>query len=444
MFDERRPTTTPPPHLSSRHKKNARKKMPILLRASLYLLLAATPSNLQRSSRSPATLFLASALSVQPQWTSNEGRASYEAASSLLALLNGEDGTSDGSGPWGDRSDLMGLLVRLPFHDAATYNVTEDGKSSGGSDGCVDLASPENKGLQEAIDLLEPIRLDAWYLEYDGEGNLQNKTLSRADVWALAGNVMIEEAGGPRLEYKLGRTDAPLEGGCDGQGSRHIGSESTSSTEVEEAFVRRLNFTHREVVALIGAHVLGRANLNNSGYDGPWVKRNDEFTNAYFVDLLHKPWIKQKEDVEPFGERTTWRRFADGRMFFEEEIMLQTDVDLAFQTTGGYFCSRVGGTFNRETSCPNATHPFADNVREFARDEEAWREVFAKAWAKLTSMTDDVLRCGNEDCLTPDRSGETVSARSSASCLWASFREGIELGAVVASLLSALAWFVGI
>mmetsp|Transcript_25395 Transcript_25395/g.43359 ORF Transcript_25395/g.43359 Transcript_25395/m.43359 type:complete len:243 (-) Transcript_25395:36-764(-) len=208
---------------------------------------------------------------------------------------------------------------------------------------------------------------------------------------------MIESAGGPRLEYKVGRVDAS---DCAGQGERHVGSESTSSKQLEESFVNTLGLTHSEVVALIGAHVLGKATREISGYEGPWVETNDNFTNRYFVDMIHIPWNKQEDVVEPFGERTTWRRFESMRP--REELMLQTDVDLAFQTTGGYYCSRIGGDFQQGLSCPNATHSFAEYVYEFAADEEAWRDEFAMAWAKLTSMTTEDLECVVlPDCLTP-------------------------------------------
>ena len=112
------------------------------------------------------------------------------------------------SGTWGDRGDLMGLLVRLPFHDASTFwqnNITD---ATGGSDGCVDLDSAENNGLQEAIDILGPMRQKV-NADVDVDVDVDDGgKLSRADLWALAGNVMIEEAGGPALEFKVGRKDA--------------------------------------------------------------------------------------------------------------------------------------------------------------------------------------------------------------------------------------------
>ena len=71
----------------------------------------------------------------------------------------------------------------------------------------------------------------------------------------------IEEAGGPSLEYRIGRVDV---NDCADQGTRHVSAESKGSKEVERVFVDELGFT----VALIGAHVLGKATKEHSGYEG--------------------------------------------------------------------------------------------------------------------------------------------------------------------------------
>lgn len=324
----------------------------------------------------------------------------------------------NGSGPWGTKGDLMGLLVRLPFHDAITYNpklLNISGYADiGGSDGCIDLSDSGNNGLEEAINLLEPIRMNHPF-QYEDVGNITSpEYLSKADIWVLAGNVMMEEAGSYPLDYHLGRVDVE---DCTGHGSRHVDAESKSSVEVAEVFVDRLGFTHREVVSLIGAHVLGKATKSVSGYEGKWVHRNDRFTNKYFVDLIHEPWVKEKLNVPGFGSRTTWHRSVDGTMLLEDEIMLQTDVDLAFQTTGGPSCFRVGGTYRPSSSCPNATHGFAEHVYDFVLDEDAWKKQFVDAWSKLVTMSPakENFTCVLENCKTPTkRNAESLKGTSSA------------------------------
>ena len=304
--------------------------------------------------------------------------AASNAAALILNLLRENNGT----GSWGDRADLMGLLVRLAFHDGASFDGHNQ-TSAGGSDGCVDLESIENRGLEMAVSLLAPV-----VAHVDG-------FLSRGDVWALAGNLMIEAAGGPRLEYRIGRPAAEQ---CAGHGARHVSSEA-GHAQIFADFVTRLGFTPRQVVALLGAHVLGRASAANSGYVGPWVPTNDEFTNRYFVDLLDKPWVSLVDNnVPPFGRRTTWRR-TEGGMGLQAEIMLQTDIELAFDVDSG-FCSRAGGPIVG-SSCPRATHDFSAHVDDFARDQPAWFGAFRTAWARLTTMNAPGLVCAEPDCQTP-------------------------------------------
>jgi len=123
------------------------------------------------------------------------------------------------------------------------------------ADGCVDLTSPENNGLQEIVDMLQPIA--------DGVQG----TLSRADVWALAASMAIEFAGGPSVQFQTGRLDATS---CHGHGARLPDAELGRS-HIIDIFVSKLGFTERETAALMGAHVLGRAVRSVSGYNGNWV-----------------------------------------------------------------------------------------------------------------------------------------------------------------------------
>lgn len=279
-----------------------------------------------------------------------------------------------------DRANMMGLLVRLAFHDGASFDGI-----TGGSDGCVDLASSENAGLAEGIELLAPIVSEV------------SPALSRADVWALAGNVMIQSAGGPKLRFLKGRVSNDT---CDGQGSRHANAE-LDHTHIRSVFVDQLDFTERETVALIGAHVLGRAESSISGYSGAWVKDNDHFTNKYFKDLIDKRWVRLNPTQVAGSTRTTWQ-LTNGGMDFGDEIMLNTDIELAFSTTR--FCGSAGGEACSEGDffcCQRASHGFSAHVDDFARDQDVWFQVFAEAWIKMTSVGCGSLECALDDCSTP-------------------------------------------
>ena len=49
-----------------------------------------------------------------------------------------------------------------------------------------------------------------------------------------------------------------------------------------------------EIVALSGAHALGRCHPKNSGFDGPWTTSPTLVTNGYFKELLEKKWVEKK------------------------------------------------------------------------------------------------------------------------------------------------------
>jgi len=79
-------------------------------------------------------------------------------------------------------TNLAAKFLRLSFHDAV-----------GGSDGCVDMSSPDNAGLEIPIDALRPIV--AQYAT-------RTTGLSRADIWALAG-LTGAEISRTRLLYNI-------------------------------------------------------------------------------------------------------------------------------------------------------------------------------------------------------------------------------------------------
>lgn len=290
-----------------------------------------------------------------------------EAAAVISALLSSLE-TDD------EREHTFGSIVRLAFHDAGTF----DG-ATGGADGCVDHSLGENRGLADVeAQLAQAV-------------STVTGRLSKADVWALAAHMVIDHfASGPPLEYQIGRTDAAS---CEGHGERLPNAELTH-THITDVFVTGLGFTERETAALMGAHVLGRANLDISGYDGSWVPRGDQFTNRYFRDVLNRRWEKEQATIN--GEtRTTW----DGP---RNTIMLNTDINLAFDTAS---CTVAGG---RNGNCPRATHGFSAAVTDFAgprnnprQGEEAFFAAFPPAFKKLMALGSSGLECAYTDCRTP-------------------------------------------
>ena len=124
----------------------------------------------------------------------------------------------------------------------------------GGSDGALMRFKPEsgwdaNSGLALARARLEPLKRE-----------FPNASFS--DLWSFAGTVAIEELGGPKMNWRPGRKDvgeAPkklLPDGLlpDGDGRDH---KEAPAEHLRDIFYR-MGFNDREIVALSGAHVLGR------------------------------------------------------------------------------------------------------------------------------------------------------------------------------------------
>jgi len=53
-------------------------------------------------------------------------------------------------------------------------------------------------------------------------------------------------------------------------------------------------FNDQEIVALAGAHALGRCHPDRSGYEGPWTFSPTTVTNDFYKLLLNEKWVWKK------------------------------------------------------------------------------------------------------------------------------------------------------
>ena len=58
----------------------------------------------------------------------------------------------------------------------------------------------------------------------------------------------------------------------------------------------RMGFNDRDIVALSGAHALGRAHKDASGYSGPWTPTPYLLNTNFFNLLIHEKWTKKVWD----------------------------------------------------------------------------------------------------------------------------------------------------
>ena len=74
-----------------------------------------------------------------------------------------------------------------------------------------------------------------------------------------------------------------------------------------------MGFDDRGIVALSGAHAVGRCHTDRSGFWGPWTHAENTMSNEYFRLLFEEKWTPKKTHSTPVGgekvkSTTTWMK----------------------------------------------------------------------------------------------------------------------------------------
>lgn len=234
------------------------------------------------------------------------------------------------------------ILINPSRHSSGTYDAASD---TGGSNGAgmryeSEGGDPANAGLQHARVFLEPVKEKYPWITY-------------ADLWTLAGAVAVEEMGGPAIPWKGGRTDFVDDSKNPPRGRL---PDATKGADHIRWIFNRMGFNDQEIVALSGAHNLGRCHADRSGFDGKWVNNPTRFSNQYFRLLLSMQW---KEKLLPNGVMQFMNYDEDTET---ELMMLPTDIVL--------------------TTDPD----FRKYVELYAQDKDLFFADFAKVFDKLMEL----------------------------------------------------------
>jgi cytochrome c peroxidase len=212
--------------------------------------------------------------------------------------------------------------------------------NTGGSNGSTMRFAPEgdhgaNAGLKAARDFLEPVKEAFPWITY-------------SDLWILAGVCSIQEMQGPKIPFRAGRSDRDLSF-CTPDGRLPDASKDRSHIR---AIFGRMGFSDKEMVALSGAHALGRCHTDRSGYDGPWTFSPTTMTNDYFKLLLEEKWAYKKWNGP--------KQFEDVKT--KTLMMLPTDMELVKDKS------------------------FRSYTELYARDNEAFFKDFSEACVALFEL----------------------------------------------------------
>uniref|UniRef100_A0A7N0U6W4 L-ascorbate peroxidase n=1 Tax=Kalanchoe fedtschenkoi TaxID=63787 RepID=A0A7N0U6W4_KALFE len=160
------------------------------------------------------------------------------------------------------------IMLRLAWHDAGTYDCkTKTGGPNGSIRNEEEYSHGANNGLKIALDFCEEVKSKYPKITY-------------ADLYQLAGVVAVEVTGGPSIDFVPGRKDSKVS-----TKEGRLPDAKQGSSHLKDVFYR-MGLSDKDIVALSGAHTLGRAHPERSGFDGPWTKEPLKFDNSYFVELL--------------------------------------------------------------------------------------------------------------------------------------------------------------
>ncbi|KAF8483005.1 manganese peroxidase 1 [Russula ochroleuca] len=199
--------------------------------------------------------------------------------------------------------------VRLTFHDAIGFSLSEGPSGGGGADGSImifediEMQYPANGGVDDIV------RAQAQFLSQFGG------VISPGDFIQLAGAVGISNCpGAPRLQFLLGRPNATA------PAPDNTVPAPFDSTDAILARFADAGFNSDEVVALLASHSIAAAkDIDPSAPGAPFDSTPGVFDTQFFVEV-------QLRGVQVPGT-TIYRGEAESAL--QGEIRLQSDAELA-------------------------------------------------------------------------------------------------------------------
>lgn len=324
-----------------------------------------------------------------------------------------------------------GLMIRMAWHAAGTYRVADGRGGAGtGNQRFAPLNSwPDNANLDKARRLLWPIK------------KKYGNKLSWADLIILAGNVAYESMGLKTFGFSFGREDiwhpeTDIYWGAEKEWLAPSGSEGTrysgqrdlenplaavmmgliyvnpegvdgqpdplrTAQDIRVTFARMAMDDEETAALTAGGHTVGKTHGNGSaknlgpepegenveaqglgwlnkvsrgvgrdtvtsGIEGAWTTHPTQWDNGYFDMLLNHDWELKKSPAGAWQWEPVSIREEDKPADVEDPSIrhnpIMTDADMAMKMDPEY----------------------RKIIERFAKDQDYFSEVFARAWFKLT------------------------------------------------------------
>jgi cytochrome c peroxidase len=192
-----------------------------------------------------------------------------------------------------------------------------------------------NNGLHVARELMGQLKKEFQWISY-------------GDLWTLAGVCAVQEMGGPKVPWRPGRVDGFAK---DATPDGRLPDAAQGASHLRDIFYR-MGFNDQEIVALSGAHAVGRCHPDRSGFEGPWTFSPVTFSNEFFKLLFNETWV--------------WKKWNGPKQLEDKKthslMMLPTDYVLTQDKS------------------------FKKWAKAYADDEALWFKDFSAAFSKLLEL----------------------------------------------------------
>jgi hypothetical protein len=194
--------------------------------------------------------------------------------------------------------DFVGGCVRAVFHDAGPARAArgclfvrdQDTNSCNGRD--CEFEADHNKGLSTVVEEIHDFynSLNIWW------------QINLPDFFYLFASEVVNLVSDGRgvIPFRLGRRPCPCSltrpfSACTNPPDfpDSMPAPENSLAELRQTMQTEMGFTEHEWFCLLGAHSLGRAMRNNTGYARNWSPTPATLDNTYFLTMNNDPWIRE-------------------------------------------------------------------------------------------------------------------------------------------------------
>ena len=253
------------------------------------------------------------------------------------------------------------ILVRLAWHDSGTFDnrVQKQWPEMGGAIGSIrtdhEISAGPNAGLKKALDkYLAPIKQ-------------QCPSISWADLIQLASATAIEVSGGPKIPMTYGRLDgvpsspSPAPFGLPDAKPPFGGPKPQDAAAHLRYVFYKYGMEDRDIVALSGAHTLGRAFKDRSG------AVDEGYTGGTAYTKKGCPFLANSETAGGRPWTQTWLKFDNS--YFTK--MAENDKECIAFPTDTVLTTDPG---------------FKPHFDEFAKSQSAFFAQYAQSHKKLSEL----------------------------------------------------------